>query len=57
MGIGGNFRRWIGGIIDQNILRQDDDIHGAAERLGIEHAVVAEILEEVQRSQITRRVV
>ena len=55
--IGGNLRRRIRRVVDENILREDHDIDRAPKSLRIKTIVVAEKLEQVQRREIARRVV
>ncbi len=54
--VGDSWRR-VAGIVHQNFLRRDGDIHGVAESLDVEAAVRIQILHQVERRQVARRVV
>ena len=47
MGIRRYFRRGIGSVIDEDVLSDDDNIHGAPEGFHVKHSVIAEEFEQV----------
>ncbi len=47
----------IAGVVDDDLLRGDDDIHGMLEPLHVERAVLAQVLEQVERREVAGRVV
>ena len=47
----------IAGVVDDDLLSQDQDRYGMAERLGVELSVRLQELHQVQRGQIAGRVV
>ena len=49
--------RGVAGVIDDDLLRRDDDVHSVAERLDVKFAVGREELHQVERRQVARRVV
>ena len=57
VGVFGDTRRGIAGVVYENLLRGDGDIDGVLEGFHIEFAVGAEILHKVQRGQVARGVV
>ena len=57
MRVVGDPRRRIAGVVHQDFLRRDGDVHGVAERLDVERAVGIQILHQVERRQVAGRVV
>ena len=57
MGILGNSRRRIAGVIDQNLLCRDGDVHCMPEAFHIKRSVRPEELQQVERSQVACRIV
>ena len=57
VGILGNARGGISGIVNQNFLRGDGDIHGVAESVDIEYSMRSEELHQVDRRQVAGGVV
>ena len=49
--------RWVVGVAHQNFLRGEHHFDGVAVRIDIERIVVVEVLEQVDRRQVARRVV
>src|SRR5271169_5709652 len=52
-----DFFRGIAGVVHQNFLRGDGDVHGVGEGVRVELAVGAQVLHQVERSQVASRIV
>src|SRR6185369_2149782 len=57
VGVLGDPRRGIAGVVDENFLRGDGDVDRVLEGFDIEFAIGAEIFHQVQRGQVAGRIV